>query len=200
MLDFPYIAGNLRGVWLMMLGRREGLALLDVSADGFWRSFQAILLALPGLVLSWFSHARDLSGLVPLSSGAIVFRSALVETAAWFIPIIIFSLLAKPFGVSARFTHFVVANNWLSVFFSYAVLLLAPFDLLGPGFDELALIVALLILLLSLVMFFRVTHIALGSAWQTSSAMFLIVILVSLPLIFSIEGALGISYPAQPPG
>src|SRR5690606_41820067 len=40
------------GVWKMMLGRKEGLDHLDVSAESFWSSFYAIAVALPPMFRS----------------------------------------------------------------------------------------------------------------------------------------------------
>ena len=43
-----------------MLGKTDGIRLLDVSADGFWTSFYAMLFALPPIFLSWVAFANDL--------------------------------------------------------------------------------------------------------------------------------------------
>lgn len=48
----------LTGAWRMMLGKTDGLRLLDLSADGFWNSFFAIVVALPPLVVSWVGAAN----------------------------------------------------------------------------------------------------------------------------------------------
>ena len=37
----------LTGAWRMMMGKADGLRLLDLSVDGFWNSFFAIVIALP---------------------------------------------------------------------------------------------------------------------------------------------------------
>jgi hypothetical protein len=39
----------------LMTGKRDGLKLLDLSADGFWNSFYAIVLALPAMFVGWVS-------------------------------------------------------------------------------------------------------------------------------------------------
>jgi hypothetical protein len=53
----------LTGAWRMMLGKADGLRLLDLSADGFWNSFFAIAIALPPLTVSWVGAANELSQL-----------------------------------------------------------------------------------------------------------------------------------------
>ena len=42
----------------MMLGKPDGLRLLDLSADGFWNSFFAIVGALPALIAGWVTHRQ----------------------------------------------------------------------------------------------------------------------------------------------
>ena len=39
---------SLTGAWRLMLGKADGLRLLDLSADGFWNSFFAIVVAAAG--------------------------------------------------------------------------------------------------------------------------------------------------------
>lgn len=47
------IQRQLRGAWQLMNGKPEGISLLDISADGFWNSFFAIVIALPVLITGW---------------------------------------------------------------------------------------------------------------------------------------------------
>ena len=42
---------QLTGVWQMMTGKPDGIRLLDLSADGFWNSFFAIVVAVPALIV-----------------------------------------------------------------------------------------------------------------------------------------------------
>ncbi len=53
----------LTGAWRMMMGKADGLRLLDLSADGFWNSFFAIVIALPALIVGWVGVANELSAL-----------------------------------------------------------------------------------------------------------------------------------------
>ena len=63
----------LTGAWRMMMGKPDGIRLLDISADGFWNSFFAIAIALPALIAGWVTLANTLS---PASCrSAIGFRS-----------------------------------------------------------------------------------------------------------------------------
>lgn len=42
----------LAGVFLLVRNRSEGFGRLDITADGFWNSFWAIVYALPALAVS----------------------------------------------------------------------------------------------------------------------------------------------------
>ena len=48
----------LTGAWRMMMGKPDGLRLLDISADGFWNSFFAIVVALPALIVGWVGRRQ----------------------------------------------------------------------------------------------------------------------------------------------
>ena len=43
-----------------MLGKADGLRLLDLSADGFWNSFFAIVVAAPALIVGWVGIANEI--------------------------------------------------------------------------------------------------------------------------------------------
>ena len=53
MLSGAEIQNGLTGAWRLMIGNAEGLRLLDLTADGFWNSFFAIIVALPAMLLGW---------------------------------------------------------------------------------------------------------------------------------------------------
>src|SRR5690606_31655597 len=78
----------LTGVWQMMLGRSEGLSLLDLSVDGFWNSFYAIMVALPALVVGWVAIANSVSYAVYFEVRfAILLRLFIVDMGAWVLPL-----------------------------------------------------------------------------------------------------------------
>lgn len=110
---------------LLMRGRSEGLNQLDLSADGFWTSFSAILYALPPLLLSWVVHSGELEAVG--SRASIVLRLFVVDCATWILPLVIFIAIAKPIGLWARVVPIVVTLNWSGVVFAWMLL---PVDLL----------------------------------------------------------------------
>ena len=62
MLSGTEIQSGLTGAWRLMMGRADGLRLLDLTADGFWNSFFAIIVALPPMALGWVLLADHIAG------------------------------------------------------------------------------------------------------------------------------------------
>ena len=200
MLDFPYIFNNLRGAWLTMLGKSDGLSLLDISEHGFWRSFQALLVALPVMLLSWVIFGRELSAVAPLSLGQVTIRAAIVDLSAWFLPLIVLALAAKPLHLAGRFVHYVVASNWASALLLYLTLPTLVLRLVAPDAESLISLAALAFFGMALVFIFRMTHVALGQSYQMTIAVYLALLLISLLVIFGLQDLLGISYPTTSSG
>lgn len=200
MPDIAYIIRSIRGAWLALLGRERGLAMLDISERGFWRSFWAIAVALPALFLAWLSYGRELCVLIPVSVETIVLKSAIVDILAWLSPFAVFAALAKLLKISHRFVHYVVATNWSSVIISYAIVLLLLTDYLGPDFESARIIISLTFLVGSLILFFLLTHLTVGADYQASTLVFLATIIVTFIVIYGGQNLLGIAYPVLSPG
>ncbi len=134
MEPYAYVLRNLHGVWQTMQGRRQGLDAMDVSGEGVWRSFQAVLVSLPMLWATWISALRDIEPNTALTPASIMLRLAFADAVAWLLPIALFALIARPAKLTHRAAHFIVTNNWGSVIFIAITALIVPFDLLGPDF------------------------------------------------------------------
>jgi hypothetical protein len=198
MEPYAYVLRNLRGVWQIMQGRRQGLNAMDVSSEGVWRSFQALLVALPMLWATWISALRGIEPHSALTPGSIMLRLAFVDAAAWVLPIALFALIARPAKLTHRAAHFIVTNNWSSVIFIAATALTVPFELLGPDFEGLSALVSLIILLISLVMYFRMLHVTLDAPYEVSVPVCAVMILASLFGVYALYGALGLTHAASP--
>jgi hypothetical protein len=116
------------GVWLLFIGRAEGLALMDRSVAGFWRSFLTILLVMPTVALADLAHVR-ISG---EGSFAPAFLATLPLLALDFalLPLGL-AAVAKPLGLTRTYVDFVVARNWGAPVAS--ALLAVPLVLNGAG-------------------------------------------------------------------
>lgn len=118
MFDTDQLYRNLVGAWLVMNGRARGLKEFDLSIDGFWRSFGAIVFIIPLVAVTlWSDRAVQVELGEPTTQiglGAIALR-LLALIAEWVGFPLAMAALARPLGVAANFVPFVVARNWGAV-------------------------------------------------------------------------------------
>lgn len=194
MPSFAEIQRYFAGVWRMMMGRSEGLRLLDLSADGFWNSFFAILVAFPPMVVGWVAISNELAGIEIFTSRFSLFtRLMLTDLATWVLPYAILALAARPAGIADRFVHYVVANNWASALFAWVTLPAMLMRLLFPEAADLANLVTFLIFLATMVLSWRLTNVAIGKGPAVATAVFGAMFAASLAILFTFEGLLGLS-------
>ena len=127
MNPFAYARDNLAGAWQVLLGRPEGLARLDTSIDGFWRSFAAVILLAPFALLSLIGpHAPAPEGseaVGPITAARLVIYGVALM-ADWIAFPLIFALIAPFFGLGSRYVPYIVARNWASVIIGAMVALI----------------------------------------------------------------------------
>lgn len=194
MIDGDEIQRGLTGAWRLMLGRADGLRLLDVSADGFWNSFYAILVALPALIVSWVAIAVELTGQPDLGSRTgIVARLAIVDFGSWLLPLVVLGLLARPAGLSGRFVPYVVASNWGSAIVVWMTLPPSLIRLVIPAAGDVASLVSLGLFGVSLVLTWRLTVAAVDRGAAVGSAVFAAMFVTSLVCLLALQAALGLS-------
>jgi len=151
------------GVWKMMLGRKDGLAYLDISAEDFWASFYAIIVALPPLLATWVAYSADLTAGRDEAGLrlAIVIRAAFVDIAAWIIPLVIIGLLARRIGISKRYAPYVIATNWGSALLAWIFAPITLIQLFFPGALDFATLFAFVLFGISIILSYRLTFIVL---------------------------------------
>ena len=188
----------LTGAWRMMLGKPEGLKLLDLSVDGFWNSFYAMIIAVPALVVGWVGFANELTALTDSfgSRVSIIGRLAAIDFATWIAPLLVLSAAARPAGIADRFVHLVVAGNWCSALLAWIMLPPALIALVLPGITGLDNVLSLFFFILAMVFSWRVTNIAAGKGPAVATAIFVGMFLVSLLVLLILQGAFGL----VPPG
>ena len=81
MPSFEQVQQYLTGAARLMLGKSDGLRMLDFSADGFWNSFFAMVVALPALMIGWVGLANELEQMPGAIGGrfSILLRIALID-------------------------------------------------------------------------------------------------------------------------
>ncbi|WP_295813549.1 transporter [uncultured Nitratireductor sp.] len=194
MPSFAEIQQYFAGVWRMMMGRSDGMRLLDLSADGFWNSFFAILVAFPPMVVGWVTIANELAGGEVFAFRFSLFtRLMFTDLATWVLPYAILALAARPAGVADRFVHYVVANNWASALFAWVTLPPMLIRLFLPEAADLANLITFLIFLCTMVLSWRLTNAAIDKGPAIATAVFAAMFAASLGVLFTAEGLLGLS-------
>jgi hypothetical protein len=188
------IQAGLTGAWRMMLGRTDGINLLDLSADGFWNSFFAMVVALPPLFVMWTSFAVEAS---PATAEfghrmSLLLRMALVDFAAWVAPLVLLAAVAARVGMRDRFVHYVVSTNWASGIIAW--LLLPPIILRAfvPTATEFSALLSLIVFIASMVFIWRLTNVALGKGAAVATAIFSGMVAASLLVVYALEWVLAI--------
>jgi hypothetical protein len=178
----------------MMMGKADGIRLLDLSADGFWNSFFAIIIALPALALGWISVADDLMvNLVGVSKPGVIARLAIVDLGTWILPLVGLALAAKPVGIADRFVHYVVASNWGSAILLWLMLPAALLRLIAPGARDFAALITLLFYGLTLVLAWRLTNAAIGRGAALATAVFGGMFVASLVVLYLLQHLVGLT-------
>ncbi len=128
MIDVGAATAGLAGAWRLARLDRNGMRYFDATVDGFWRSFQAAVIAAPIYLLLVLLRADD----HPLSSDPV--RATLIEAIGYVIDWTAFPLaawyLCRAFNCSNRYFGFMVAYNWANVL---QMVVFVPVALLSAG-------------------------------------------------------------------
>lgn len=189
-----------QGVWKMMLGRKDGLDYLDISAEDFWASFYAIVVALPPLFANWVAYAADLTAGRDEAGirFAIVARAAFVDIAAWVIPLIIIGLLSQRIGIAKRYAAYVIATNWGSALIAWIFAPITLLQLFFPGRFDIATLFAFIMFGVSIVLSYRLTFVALQRPHFYVAPFFACVFFGSLFITVMLQQIFGIGFDAHP--
>lgn len=185
-----------RGAWKMMLGRKDGLNFLDISAEDFWVSFYAIAVALPPLFASWVACAANLTAGREEAGTRflIVTRTAVVDIGAWLVPLVIIGLFAKRIGIAKRYATYVIAINWGNALLAWLFTPITLLQLFFPGRFDVATLFAFVMFGISTVLSYRLTFVALQRPHTYTAPFFACVFIGSLFLTALLQQLLGISF------
>jgi hypothetical protein len=115
------VAAGLAGSVLLGRGRAEGLALMEDTPEGAWRSFFAAFICLPAfLAIRFFAWASQ-GG--PGGLGRALVAELIGYTIAWVGFGLISLAIVSTWGRAAQWPRFIAAWNWTNVL-QYAVILI----------------------------------------------------------------------------
>ena len=200
MLSVDETSSSLNGAWRLMLGKADGLRLLDLSADGFWNSFFAIVVAAPAMIVGWVGTANEIGDPNAFAGRlGMLIRLATVDLGSWLLPLVVLALVASRAGIGDRFVHYVVASNWASAITAWMLLPSALIRLFLPSGNPVSELVWLVLVVLSLVLTWRMTNASIGKGAAVGSAVFAGMLVVSLAVLFGLVALLGITVPTAAP-
>ncbi|TPI43639.1 transporter [Mesorhizobium sp. B2-9-1] len=196
MLSTDETYASLTGAWRLMFGRADGLRLLDLSADGFWNSFFAIVVAAPALIVGWVGIANEVGDPSAFAGRlGMLIRLATVDIGSWVLPLVALALVAPRAGIGGRFVHYVVASNWASAIIAWLMLPSALLRLFLPSSSEIASLLSLALFALSMVLTWRMTNTTIGKGAAVGTAVFVGMFIASLLVLFGLQALLGIDIP-----
>lgn len=179
----------------MMIGKADGLRALDISIDGFWNSFFAILVALPALIVNWVSIADSYGDLAENFDDrfAIFMRLAIIDLAAWVLPLAGFALIARRVGLADRYVHYVVASNWATAIVSWMMLPPAILLLFLPDQTDMAWFLSLVVFIASQIFVWRMTNVAIGRGAAVASGVYAGMFGASIVILLALQWLLGLA-------
>jgi hypothetical protein len=201
MIGRKEIRASLDGAWQLFLNRRGAMRLFDVTVDGFWRSFQAIVLVAPGYALTVIAEEqRVLSDSVVEEnfSQSVYFLDKVVALGIdWVAFPILLALVARPLGIAGVYPGYIVARNWAAVIATVpfgAIALLTIFGVLGNDTGAILSFAAIAVVLRYN---FIVARAALGASIGFAVAVVVCDFATSLIVATAIDGLFDVAATAQ---
>lgn len=170
------ITAALTTVLQLVRGDLRAIERFDVSLDGFFKSFFAIVLAAPAYAL--LLAQRYDSAELPVSLSLVVAVELFSYVGGWLAFPVVMAFLTRFLGLGQRYAPLIVATNWCAVvqlFFLLAVSVVAGFLPEAPG-AALQLVATLLLLAFE----WLVVRLALNTSGGIAAALVVIDVLLSL--------------------
>lgn len=181
-------------VWRTMTGHPEALNNLNTTADGFWRSFYAILVALPALLIGWVDVASRLTS--SIDDASLRFSTALklgtIDLIIWLLPLLIIGMLSRHLGIERRYSTYVVATNWATALFAWIYAPITFLNLLIPALSPILGGIGLGLLLVTLLLSYQLTRAALQRPHSFVLPFFLTILFCSIILTLILQGVTGL--------
>jgi hypothetical protein len=155
-----------------------GMNDLNLTLDGFWRSFGAALLLAPFTAIMNITLQTETEA----SALAVVAAETVQYAISWIAFPVLMIFVARLLGLSGRYVPFIIAYNWSNVVqvgLFFALTMLAAVGFIAGEVEVLVDIVASLFVLAYLTFIART---ALGVPWATAGAIVVLDIVVSILL------------------
>ncbi|MDO1580841.1 hypothetical protein [Rhizobium oryzicola] len=197
------IRHHLSGLWLLVRGDGRGLSAFDISDQGVLRSFQAMLICLPGLLLYAIQmRIAYLQVIVDPGRSHLWFllQALFAEVLIWGLALVCIAGFGWPIGYRPLLRVLIVMMNWAAIPFVYIshgllypLLSLLDGDLTLIWISRLLLIAAVFSGTIYLV--WRILHTVVGGAWWKRLTFLLLATLTTFWIAGALETSLGLTIP-----
>lgn len=152
----------------LLFGKPGALGRFDVSLEGFWRSFAAIVLVLPSFAISLMAVWRGQMERLPAEAVDVPWLGFVLERVvslglAWVALPLVLALIAGRLGLSGRYVPFIVARNWAEPVVSAFYAVPALFYAAGFIDSDVAAFISLPVLFVALHYLYRIARQTLGA-------------------------------------
>lgn len=160
MIDIAAAIRGLAGAWRLARLDESAVQIFDNSIEGFWKSFQAAIIAAPLFALLIFLRSAE----HPLSADPLraLFIEAIGYVVGWTAYPLAAWYLANALGKGQRYTTYIVAYNWANVLQVAAFVPVAALAASELAPDHLVVLAALLMTGLVIYYQFFIVRAALG--------------------------------------
>ena len=170
------ILSSLYAAWRLLRGDVNALQYLNQSIAGFWRSFFAVVLTAPMLLIITVVHsevfpAEEGEPEIGLAAGAVIRLISFV--AAWLSFPLVMIWVSRMLGLGHRYVIYIIAWNWASVV-AAAIMLLVTLVLASGMFSQ-GIAGALSIFAYGYILFYAYLVTKIGLACATGTAIGLVV-------------------------
>jgi hypothetical protein len=186
-MDFAYVSRSIDAAFDLVVRDQRAWSKFDLTADGFYRSFAAILIVLPLIILIEVlddqiaiaelirqgKQATDRAA-YGLSSAAF---SAVTLAVQWLLFPVVMLFLLRYLELAERYSALVIAHNW-GTFLLYAA---------GVISSSVAIDISLIILGFTLYYRFYIAQTALGTTWLLAAGVTMIDFLLQANFLFGLR-------------
>ncbi|MDJ1157681.1 hypothetical protein QNA08_05480 [Chelatococcus sp. SYSU_G07232] len=175
LLTADEVSRSLRGSWQLLQRQAEGIRLFDVSYEGFWRSFGAIVLTLPVAVVALASERiqRGLGteGLRLADHLGLTLSFALAHVVLFCAFPLLMIGFVRLMGLERAYVPFVVAHNWTNAFLAFVFAVPMALVMLGLATPGLGAFYALAFMVIAARLRWFVARVTLGVSGGLAAAL-----------------------------
>ena len=131
---------SLTGAWRLFLNQPDALRSFDTGVDGFWRSFQAIVLVAPSYAVAALADRATFADQISagtFSEAGFWATKAVSLAADWVALPILLALIAGFIGIRQAYPAYITVRNWATVLMTLPFAAIALVQVFGVGQDLL---------------------------------------------------------------